>query len=457
MQVPFALSGSTRTAYFPFRSVRIALLTVIAALPAASAHSEAPGPLLASRPLIEVVSFGVAPVTGILDEESLRPRPGDTLHRVDPPREGTREEIETRTAAGETWSGLFQRIGDKLDSAVFTSPAVTSRMDLLPALRPGKYIRLRSLNAGKRVEMDYVVRPEEAYSITLAAEGIQVRPGASDPRLVEKMRADPSKASLFTATDAIGLPESIVLQLAEIFADDVDFHRELHYGYRATLVYEVFYRDGHIDRPGRILAAEFVIRNRRLQAFHFSDGIREGYYTETGKSMKKAFRRSPVEFSRITSDYTLARFHPVLGLWRAHRGIDYAAPLGSRVMATAEGVVEFMGDRGELGNLVVLRHYGRFLTYYGHLNGFAPDLTVGTKVEKGQLIGFGGMTGLATGPHVHYEFRIDDGSGNGLGIPVPPPDVLDEPPIRSEAFSKAVQGFRNKFQAVQKAHVVVLD
>ena len=164
-----------------------------------------------------------------------------------------------------------------------------------------------------------------------------------------------------------------------------------------------------------------------------------------------------MQFSRITSEYTLARFHPILGIWRAHRGVDYAAPKGSPVLATAEGVVEFMGHRGELGNLVILRHYGRFLTYYGHLDAFGPKVAVGGKVRKGQLIGFVGMTGLATGPHLHYEFRIDDGSANGLGIPVPPPDILEEPPLRSEAFFGAVERYRAQFQAVQQAHVVVLE
>ena len=126
-------------------------------------------------------------------------------------------------------------------------------------------------------------------------------------------------------------------------------------------------------------------------------------------------------------------------------------------MATADGVVEFMGDRGELGNLVVLRHYGRFLTYYGHLGAFGPSIAVGSRVQKGQVIGFVGVTGLTTGPHVHYEFRLDDGTPNGLGIPIPPPDVLAEPPVRSEAFFRAIQAHRDRFQAVQKAHVVVLD
>ncbi|MGQ0751758.1 MAG: M23 family metallopeptidase [Betaproteobacteria bacterium] len=404
-----------------------------------------------------MVSFGVAPVQGVSEDAALRPKSADIVYRVPTTLSGPQSEVETRALLGETWAGLFERIAARLDTQVVGGGALPSRIEVLPALEAGKYVRLRAVPGGKSVEVEYVVRPDEAYSITVARDGVQVRPRASDPRVVEKMRADPSKASLFTATDAIGLPDKIVLDLAGIFADDVDFHRELHYGYRCTLVYEVLYRDGHIDRPGRILAAEFVIRNRRLQAFHFSDGIRDGYYTESGKNMKKAFRRSPVEFSRITSDYTLARFHPVLGLWRAHRGVDYAAPLGSKVMATADGMVEFMGDRGELGNLVILRHYGRFLTYYGHLRGFAPGIALGSKIEKGQVIGFVGVTGLTTGPHVHYEFRVDDGTTNGLGIPIPPPDVLEEPPVQSEAFSKAVQAHRIRFQAVQKAHVVVLD
>jgi murein DD-endopeptidase MepM/ murein hydrolase activator NlpD len=440
-----------------FVAVSLVVVAVLITSPVGSAEMPHSG-RLSPQPLIEVVTFGVTPVSGVVDEGALRPKPGDVLYRATPPALGQQNEIETRALSAETWPGLFQRVADKLNSSVLESTGLANRMELLPALEPGKYVRLRSVGNGQTIEIDYVVRPEEAYSITLAADGIQVKPRANDPRVAEKMRGDPAKASLFTATDAIGLPENLVLALAEIFADDVDFFRELHYGYRCTIVYEALYREGHIDRAGRILAAEFTIRDRRLQVFYFSDGrARDGYYTETGKSMKKAFRRSPVEFSRVTSEYTLARFHPILGLWRAHRGIDYAAPSGSRVMATADGIVEFMGDRGELGNLVVLRHYGRFLTYYGHLSAFASGLTVGSKVEKSQLIGFVGMTGLTTGPHVHYEFRIDNGAGEGAGIPIPPPDVLEEPPVRSEDFFRTMRMYRDKFQAAQKAHFVVLE
>ena len=411
-----------------------------------------------SQPLIEVVSFGVAPVVALAPPNDVDVKREEVIYRPAPAALASRKETETRALSGESWPALFRRAAEKLGSEIMANADIAGRAALLPPLEPGKYLRFRSVDEGAVLEIDYVVQPEQAYSITLARGALEVRPSAIDPRVAERMRADPTKASLFTATDAIGLPDKIVLELAEIFSDDIDFHRELHHGYRCTLVYEVHYREGHFDGVGRILAAEFTLRNRRLQAYYYNDGhTRNGYYTETGKSMKKAFRKSPVEFSRVTSEYTLARFHPVLGIWRAHRGIDYAAPLGSGVFATADGVVEFVGERGELGNLVILRHYRRFLTYYGHLSRFANNLASGSAVQKGQLIGYVGMTGLATGPHLHYEFRVDDGSGTGLGVPIPPPDVLDEPPLRSAAFFRMVDHYREKFEVAAKTHTVVLD
>lgn len=410
------------------------------------------------RPLIEVVAFGVAPVSGA--DARLRPGPDDVIHRLPSraPEHGPQQEFETRVLSGETWPDLIRRLGERLDSDALRSGAgAAGRTGLLPAPVPGKYLRARLLPESGAAQIDYIVEADEAYTITLNSGAVQVRRHASDTRLVDRMRADVSKASLFTATDAIGLPEEIVLQLAEIFSDEIEFHRELHHGYRSTLVYEVHYREGHIERAGRILAAEFVIRNRRLQAYYFEDGQgRAGYFNETGKSMHRTFRKSPVEFTRITSGYTLARFHPILGLWRAHRGVDYAAPLGTKVVATAAGTVEFLGDRGELGNTVILRHFGRFLSYYGHLNGFAEGLAVGSKVDKGQVIGYVGMTGLATGPHLHFEFHVEDASGKTISMPVPP-EVLEEPPVESLAFFEAVRTYRNQLQVAQNAHVIVLD
>jgi murein DD-endopeptidase MepM/ murein hydrolase activator NlpD len=438
-------------------SLIFALAAALTVLPARHAASQVPAEA-PRAPIIEVVAFGVAPVAGIPENANLQPRSGDIVHRVD--ALGTRAaadgETEGRTIAGERWPDLFRRLGSGLGNGLLASPGVAEQLHLLPELQAGKYVRLRALPEREAVQIDYVVRPEEVYSILVSAGGVQVEPNASDPRVVERMRADPSKASLFTATDAIGLPEDIALQLADIFADNVDFHRELHRGYRASLVYEVLFKDGHIDRPGRILAAEFTIHNQRLQAFYFdAGGVHRGYFNENGASLKKVFRRSPVEFSRVTSEYTLARFHPILGLWRAHRGIDYAAPMGTRVVATAAGAIEHMGLRGEYGNLLILNHSDRYLTYYGHLDGFAPGLAVGRPVEKGQVIGYVGMTGLATGPHLHYEFHVRNGAGQWQSVP--PPDLIEIPPLTTPEYFQAVLTYQNQLQVAQSAHFVILD
>jgi murein DD-endopeptidase MepM/ murein hydrolase activator NlpD len=434
------------------------MLAVIAATWASSSSgAEVHGDAAQRAPVVEVVAFGVAPVAGVPDDAHLRPRDGDVLHRIDAfgTRAEARGEVEVRSLAAENWAELLERVAPRLGGSLTAGLVATAQLHLLPHLAGGKYVRVRAVPDKPVLQIDYVVRAEEVYSIVLAASGVQVSRNGTDPRVVERMRGDAAKASLFTATDAIGLPEIIALQLADIFSDNVDFHRELHLGYRCVLVYEMRYRDGYIEGPGRILAAEIEIRNRRLQAFYYQDGNTSGYFTETGASLKRLFRRSPVEFSRVTSDYTLARFHPVLGRWRAHRGADYAAPVGTRVLATAPGTVEFMGTRGEYGKLLILNHFDKFHTYYGHLDGYARNLAPGHRVEKGDVVGFVGMTGLATGPHLHYEFRVDNGSGQWLSVP--PPDVVETPPLKHEAYFRAVRAYQGQFQVAQRTHRVVLD
>jgi len=410
-----------------------------------------------AQPLIEVAAFGAAPVSNAGGAGEQRPLPGDLVVR----RESTAaqrkstNEFETRVVAGETWLDLLGRANEPLDSETLRRASAINGLVLLPPLAAGKYVRVRSAEGRRELDVEYVVSADEGYTIVLHPDGVQVKRHASDTKLIEKVRSDPAKASLFTATDAIGLPEGIVLQLVEIFAGDVDFHRELHRGYRCTLAYEVHYRDGQIDHAGRILAVDLTIHNRRLQAYYFEDGKVGGYYSETGRAMKKVFRKSPVEFSRITSDYTLARFHPILGLWRAHRGVDYAAPIGSKVLATAEGVVDFMGEQGNLGKLMILQHQNRFMTYYGHLNGFAPGLAPGSNVESGQVIGYVGMTGLATGPHVHYEFHVRNSTGEWVSMPAP--EQVEASPVNSPAYFRAVEGYRGQLALAASAHFVILD
>ena len=198
------------------------------------------------------------------------------------------------------------------------------------------------------------------------------------------------------------------MQLTEIFAGEVDFLRELHQGYHCAIVYEAQYREGFIENSGRILAAELEVGKRLYRAYYAHDTPGRGAYIDgNGKSTQRLFRRSPLEFTRVTSDFTLARFHPILGVWRAHLGVDYAAPSGSKVMSVADGVVEFVGQRGGYGNMIVVRHHEKFLTYYAHLSAFTPKLAVGDKVEQGQIIGcihlyqLGGIDSCA-----HYESHL---------------------------------------------------
>lgn len=411
-----------------------------------------------SQPVIEVAVFHVAPVAATA---------GDTRARRVVPVAGAAtqakdvREVELRVQKGEPWRDLLSRMAAALATNLPAAAAQTPH-DYLPPLQAGKYLRARVVPGASATasdaafEIDYLVSTEEAYAINVNADTLQARRLASDPRLIERMRADPAKASLFTAADAIGLPESIALQLTEIFAGEVDFLRDLHQGYRCAIVYEAQYREGFIEPSGRILAAEMDIGPRRFRAYRAKDTQgRDAYFDGSGRNTRRMFRRSPLEFTRITSDYTLARFHPILGVWTAHRGVDYAAPTGTRIMAVADGVVDSVGPRGGYGNLVVVRHEDRFLTYYAHMSAFAPKLAVGSKVGQGETIGFVGMTGLATGPHLHFEFHVKSASGAWTSVPAP--DVIDTSIVAGPGFAASVQAYRDRLAVAEQGNLLILE
>ena len=210
--------------------------------------------------------------------------------------------------------------------------------------------------------------------------------------------------------------EHIAIQLAEVFSSDIDFHRDLRKGDRFSVIYEANYCDGEFIEVGRVLAAEFINQGRGYRAVRFEDDDgRGGFYTPEGRNVRKAFLRSPLEFSRITSGFSSSRFHQVLKTWRAHRGIDYAAPIGTRVRATADGAVTEVGWRGGYGRLIKVRHPNGYATLYGHLSGFSEGIARGKRVVQGQVIGFVGSTGLANGPHLHFETRRNGVPVNPLG------------------------------------------
>lgn len=432
--------------YFPPVGVPTALAQGVAALP----------PL--SQPVLEVAAFRVAPVAaGATDTRSKNIAPGGGAQGKGP---ATREagETELRTQKSDTWYDVLQRAAAALAIKLHANSARLNP-SALPPLLPGKYLRAKILPGGA-LEIEYAVSASEAYALRLdkATEGgtWAVRPLAADPLLTERMRADPAKASLFTVTDAAGLPESVALQLTEIFAGEVDFLRELHLGYRCAIVYEALYREGFIENAGRILAAELEIGTRVYRAYYTPDAKGQGrYFDHTGTSAQRVFRRSPLEFTRVTSDYTLARFHPILGVWRAHLGVDYAAPTGTKVMSVADGVVEFAGPRGTYGNLVIVRHQERFRTYYAHLSAFAPKIAAGDKVAQGQTIGLVGMTGMATGPHLHFEFHERTAAGTWASVRAP--DVIESGVDAAPGFAERVRAYRDSLTVAGQGNYLILE
>ncbi len=244
-------------------------------------------------------------------------------------------------------------------------------------------------------------------------------------------------------------------QIADIFAGDVDFQRDLRRGDRFTVAYEMFYHEGRPIRSGRLLAADFTNQRRTYRAIWFqpADGP-GGYYSPDGKNLHKAFLRSPLEYSRISSGFGM-RNHPILQQWRAHKGVDYAAPIGTRVRATGDGVVDFAGQRNGYGNVIVLRHNGGYSTYYAHLNGFARGVHRGVRVAQGDIIGYVGQSGWATGPHLHYEFHVRNEYRNPLTLAMPAANPV--PHHLLIAFFQASQPLAAQLDLLKNTDVALLE
>jgi len=213
-------------------------------------------------------------------------------------------------------------------------------------------------------------------------------------------------SSLFAATDASNIPDGVAVQMAELFSGNIDFRRSLRKGDRFSVVYETLEADGEPLSSGRVLSAEFVNNGKTHQALWFQEqGAAKGaYYTLDGESMRRAYLTSPVEFSRVTSGFKM-RMHPILKTWRAHLGTDFAAPSGTSVRTVGDGVVEFAGVQNGFGNVVFVKHRNQHVTVYAHLSRI--DVRQGQSVEQGQTLGAVGATGWATGPHLHFEFRVN--------------------------------------------------
>jgi murein DD-endopeptidase MepM/ murein hydrolase activator NlpD len=328
---------------------------------------------------------------------------------------------EERIQRGDTLASVLARLGVDDPAAFQFLRGDKEARALSGNLRPGRTVRAETGSDGELVSLTYPISPTEVLTVTKGDNGFSAsRSELTLERRVHMKSAD-IRYSLFGAADAIGLPDSVTTQIAEIFSGDIDFHKDLRRGDRFRVVYEMLYHDGEFVRAGRVLAVEFVNNGKNFAAVWYEnpdDREAAGYFTPEGKNLRKAFLRSPLEFSRVTSGFG-GRMHPIAQTWKLHKGVDYGAPAGTRIRAVADGVVDFSGKQGGYGNVVVLRHQGQYSTLYAHMSGFGPNVRKGARVSQGETVGFVGQTGWATGPHLHYEFRVAANPVNPLTVAMP--------------------------------------
>lgn len=329
-----------------------------------------------------------------------------------------------RIAAGDTLPALLFRLGVTDDEAIRFIASTRSGSRVVRNLRAGRSISASVGIDGTLHALRIPISDAEFYSLARVEGQLRETPQEASATTVVKMASGTISSSLFAAADEAGLPDAATIKLAELFGTEIDFHTDLRRGDSFSVVYEVETRSGAETSVGRILAAEFVNRGKRYTVVHFheADGS-DGYYTADGRNLKQAFLRSPLEFSRVTSGFAM-RFHPIQKAWRQHKGVDFGATTGTAIKATSNGAVEFVGKQGGYGNVVILRHGNRISTLYAHMSRFASGLRPGDRVSQGDVIGYVGSTGWATGPHLHYEFRKNGEAVNPMTVALPSAEPL---------------------------------
>lgn len=323
-------------------------------------------------------------------------------------------------------------------------------------LVPGKTIHAQTTAAGELLALRYFPGGSEQLLVEKTDGTFKENKSPFNIETHIKMKSGVIRSSLFAATDGANVPDSVAIQIAEIFASDIDFHRDLRKEDRFKVVYELRYSNGEPTGAGRVLAVEFINKGKTYQAVYFEANDKErGYYTPDGKNLRRAFLRSPLKFSRISSGFTRSRYHPVLKKWRAHKGVDYAARRGTPVRATANGTVAVSTRQRGYGKLIILKHRGRYSTAYAHLSAFAKGLRKGKRVNQGDIIGYVGSTGLATGPHLHYEFRINGVQRNPLRVVMPAAIPLAAKNV--PAFNKNTEPLMARLNILRDSNIAFLD
>lgn len=350
------------------------------------------------------------------------------------------QEAHTATDLDTDWQTVSVKSGDSM-ALIFKRLGLSPRQlyeimqlgevtQALKKLRPGQELLFDIDDSGEQTMLKALqYDPDSLHQLTVQRTDNGFEAELAEAELITRVRAASATidSSLFLAGQAVGMSDNLIMQLVAIYGWDIDFVLDIRKGDQFSVIFEETYRDGEKIKDGPIIAAEFINQDRTIRAVRYvHPGGKVEYYAENGDNMRKAFIRTPLDVFRISSHFDPNRKHPVLNRIRAHQGTDYAAPTGTPVKATGDGRVVHIGRKGGYGNAIIIQHGGRYSTLYGHLSRFKRGLRNGSRVNQGQVIAYVGSTGLATGPHLHYEFRVNGTHKNPVTVELPEADSIPE-------------------------------
>jgi len=400
-------------------SAAVPINEAVAAAPAATPAAAGPTAPSPAGAAAATVTPGVAPAA--------TSAPAAVQMASAPGFEGARlalTSIDVIVSRNDTLDRIFRRLKLNLTDLA-TLRALPGLKDRLDSLHPGESLHVthkdgalfgfsRRLSDGETLD---VTRGDAGLKANVVQNALETRTRTVGGRI---------SSSLFEAVEQAGAHDQTAVELADIFGWDIDFVLDVRPGDTFVVSYQEIWRDGHYLKDGPVMAASFVNQGHEYRAVRYTDPSgATSYYTPDGRSMRRAFLRAPLEFSRVSSGFNTARMHPILNRIRAHKGVDYAAPIGTPVRAAGDGTIRFAGVMGGYGNLVEIEHTHSITTVYGHLSRFAHGIHPGTRVTQGTVIAYVGMTGLATGPHLHYEYRVNGVFKNPQTVPLPAAAPID--------------------------------
>lgn len=408
----------------------------------------------ASEENISQYSQEVIPLPGQTAANPVRPEPGDTpttTAKLTPPQPDLKapataatnsQNAVTEAASAPTpppslkWQEVTVASGDslarifhRLDLSAATLHDIIQLSDetkRLTRIHPGQKLQIQVDDSNRIHTLKYEYDQMHALLVSRTDDDFSAREVVREPEHIQKAASAEIKSSLFLAGQRAGLSDNLIMELAGIFGWDIDFALDIRKGDRFSVLYDELSLDGEKIGNGDILAAEFVNQGRTYRAVRYTTAEgKSDYYSPDGRSMRKAFLRTPVAFSRISSRFSLGRKHPILNRIRAHKGVDYAAPYGTPIKSTGNGKIIYHGTKGGYGRVIIIKHGTRYSTLYAHMSRYARGLKTGSRVKQGQVIGYVGKSGLATGPHLHYEFRIDGVHRNPLTVDLPDAEPIE--------------------------------